>query len=62
MSRAGPGRRPDPLLLVQIVGETDNVIGGMLASKALSAKGGPASTYLDMFHHDVGAITEALGS
>ena len=55
-------RLPDPRLLAQIVGETDAVIGGTLHSDALSAKDGPASTYLDTFRHNVGAITEALGS
>ncbi len=38
------------------------MIGGTLCFDALSAKGGPASTYLDMLRHNVGAIPEALGS
>ncbi len=38
------------------------MIGGTLYSNALSAKDDPASTYLDMFRHSVGAVTEALGS
>ena len=52
----------DSRLIEQITRETDAVIGGTLYSDALSSEGGPASTYLDMFRHNVGAITAALGS
>ena len=52
----------DSRLIEQITRETDAVIGGTLYSDALSADDGPASTYLDMFRHNVGAITSALGS
>ena len=52
----------DSRLIDQITRETDAVIGGTLYSDALSAEDGPASTYLDMLRHNVGAITAALGS
>ncbi|MGI9505019.1 MAG: metal ABC transporter solute-binding protein, Zn/Mn family, partial [Geminicoccaceae bacterium] len=52
----------DSRLIEQITRETDAVIGGTLYSDALSAEDGPASTYLDMLRHNVGAITAALGS
>ena len=52
----------DSRLIEQITRETDAVIGGTLYSDALSSEDGPASTYLDMFRHHVGAITAALGS
>ena len=43
--------------------ETDAKIGGELYTEA-AARGpdGPAPTYLDMFRHNVGALTEALSS
>ena len=37
-------------------------IGPCHYSDALSSEDGPASSYLDMFRHNVGAITAALGS
>jgi len=52
----------DPRLLEQIVRETGAKIGGVLYSDALSDKNGPAPTYLDMFRHNVGALTSALSS
>jgi zinc/manganese transport system substrate-binding protein len=52
----------DRRLLDQIARETGAKIGGALYSDALSASGGPAPTYLDMFRHNVGAITAALSS
>jgi zinc/manganese transport system substrate-binding protein len=52
----------DPRLLDRIARETGAKIGGALYSDALSASGGPAPTYLDMFRHNVGAITAALSS
>jgi zinc/manganese transport system substrate-binding protein len=52
----------DRRLLDQIARETGAKIGGVLYSDALSDKQGPAPTYLDMFRHNVGALTAALSS
>jgi zinc/manganese transport system substrate-binding protein len=52
----------DRRLLDQIARETGAKIGGTLYSDALSAPDGPAPTYLDMFRHNVGALTSALSS
>ena len=52
----------DRRLLDQIAAETGAKIGGVLYSDALSDKDGPAPTYLDMFRHNVGALTTALSS
>ena len=52
----------DRRLLDQIARETGAKIGGALYSDALSGASGPAPTYLDMFRHNVGAITAALSS
>jgi zinc/manganese transport system substrate-binding protein len=52
----------DRRLLDQIARETGAKIGGTLYSDALSDKDGPAPTYLDMFRHNVGALTAALSS
>ncbi len=52
----------DRRLLDQIARETGAKIGGALYTDALSKPGGPAPTYLDMFRHNVGAITAALSS
>jgi zinc/manganese transport system substrate-binding protein len=52
----------DHRLLDQIARETGAKIGGTLYSDALSGPVGPASTYLDMFHHNIGALTAALSS
>ncbi len=52
----------DPRLLAQIRKETDAAIGGTLYSDALSPADGPASTYLQMFHHNVDMLTRALGA
>jgi zinc/manganese transport system substrate-binding protein len=52
----------DHRLLDQIARETDAKIGGELYTDALSGPDGPAPTYLDMFRHNVGALTEALSS
>ena len=52
----------DHRLLDQIARETDAKIGGELYTDALSGSDGPAPTYLDMFRHNVGALTEALSS
>ncbi len=52
----------DRRLLDQIARETGAKIGGTLYSDALSGPDGPAPTYLDMFRHNVGALTAALSS
>jgi zinc/manganese transport system substrate-binding protein len=52
----------DRRLLDQIARETGAKIGGTLYSDALSGSDGPAPTYLDMFRHNVGALTTALSS
>jgi zinc/manganese transport system substrate-binding protein len=52
----------DRRLLDQIASETGAKIGGTLYSDALSEPGGPASTYLDMFRHNVEVLTTALSS
>ena len=52
----------NPQMLEQIAKESGAKIGGTLYSDALSAKDGPAPTYLDMFKHNVGALTAALSS
>ena len=49
-------------MLEQIAKESGANIGGTLYSDALSAKGGPAPTYIGMFKHNVGTLTSALGS
>ena len=52
----------DHRLLDQIARETGAKIGGTLYSDALSGPEGPAPTYLDMFRHNVGALTAVLSS
>ena len=52
----------DRRLLDQIARETGAKIGGELYSDALSPPDGPAPTYLDMFRHNIGALTAALAS
>ena len=52
----------DHRLLDQIASETGAKIGGELYTDALSPPDGPAPTYLDMFRHNVGALTTALSS
>jgi len=50
----------DNRLLEQIARETGASIGGTLYSDALSGPEGPASSYLDMMHHNATTITKAL--
>jgi zinc/manganese transport system substrate-binding protein len=52
----------DSRLLDQIARETGTKIGGTLYSDALSPPDGPASTYLDMFRHNIETLTTALSS
>ncbi len=49
-----------PALVEQVSRETGLRIGGRLFSDALSAKGGPATSYLSMFEHNLGVIVAAL--
>ena len=49
-----------PALVEQISRETGLKIGGRLFSDALSAQGGPATSYLSMFEHNLGVIVAAL--
>lgn len=50
----------DPRLLERIRAETGARIGGTLYSDALSATGGPASTYLEMMRHNARTLFNAL--
>ncbi|QFT34203.1 Metal ABC transporter substrate-binding lipoprotein precursor [Labrenzia sp. THAF82] len=50
-----------PALVQQISDETGIEIGGRLFSDALSERGGPATSYLAMFEHNLGTLIEALG-
>ncbi|WP_331375423.1 zinc ABC transporter substrate-binding protein AztC [Sinorhizobium chiapasense] len=53
----------NPRLVEQIARETGLKIGGTLYSDALSGPDGPASTYIDMFRHNVNTMkTAILGS
>ncbi|MCY3688463.1 MAG: zinc ABC transporter substrate-binding protein [Gammaproteobacteria bacterium] len=49
-----------PALVRQISDETGIAIGGRLFSDALSKRGGPATSYLEMFRHNLGALLDAL--
>lgn len=49
-----------PALVQQISDETGIEIGGRLFSDALSERGGPATSYLAMFQHNLGTLIEAL--
>lgn len=51
-----------PALVQQISEETGIAIGGRLFSDALSERGGPATSYLAMFEHNLGELLEALGN
>ena len=50
----------DNRMMEQIANETGATIGGTLYSDALSAKSGPASTYLDMMRHNATTLFDAL--
>jgi zinc/manganese transport system substrate-binding protein len=52
----------DHRLLDQIASETGAKIGGELYTDALSPPDGPAPTYLDMFRHNVAALTAAASA
>lgn len=49
-----------PALVEQISEETGLEIGGRLFSDALSERGGPATSYLAMFQHNLGTLVTAL--
>jgi zinc/manganese transport system substrate-binding protein len=49
-----------PALIEQISKETGLKIGGRLFSDALSERGGPATSYVAMFEHNLGVIMTAL--
>ena len=49
-----------PALINQIARETRLGVGGRLYSDALTARGGPAKSYLEMFTHNTDSILEAL--
>ena len=51
-----------PALVEQISRETGLEIGGRLFSDALSEKGGPATSYIAMFEHNLMALITALQS
>lgn len=50
----------DPRLIEQISRETGLKIGGALYSDALSAKDGPAPTYIEMMQYNTRLLTEAI--
>jgi zinc/manganese transport system substrate-binding protein len=50
-----------PALVQQIADETGLAIGGRLFSDALSKRGGPATSYLAMFDHNLETLLTALG-
>jgi zinc/manganese transport system substrate-binding protein len=50
-----------PALVQQIADETGLAIGGRLFSDALSKRGGPATSYLSMFDHNLETLLTALG-
>lgn len=49
-----------PALVQQIARETGLKIGGRIFSDALSEKGGPATSYVAMFEHNLGTLITAL--
>lgn len=51
-----------PALVQQISDETGIKLGGRLYSDALSERGGPATSYLAMFRHNLGELLNALGA
>lgn len=51
-----------PALVQQISDETGLEIGGRLFSDALSERGGPATSYLAMFQHNLATLLDALST
>lgn len=50
-----------PRMAQMLAQETGAVLGGTVYSDALSPKGGPAATYLDMLHHNTTLFVAAMG-
>ncbi|WP_341703282.1 metal ABC transporter substrate-binding protein [Ferrovibrio sp.] len=50
----------DQRLVRQLASETGAELGGTLYSDSLSPAGGPADTYIGMFHHNVPAMAAAM--
>ena len=50
----------DERLVSRIAKETGVTLGGTLYADALSPKGGPAPTYVDMVRFNVSALTKAM--
>ena len=50
----------NPVLIQQISDETGSEIGSRLFSDTLSERGGPATSYLAMFEHNLGTLIVAL--
>lgn len=51
-----------PALVKQISAETGIEVGGRLFSDALSERGGPATSYIAMFEHNMTSLVSALGA
>lgn len=49
-----------PALIQQLSEETGIAVGGRLFSDALSERGGPATSYLSMFEHNLNTLLDAL--
>lgn len=52
----------DPRLLQQLASEAEAAVGGTLYADALSGPSGPASSYIDMFRHNVTQLVTAMRS
>jgi zinc/manganese transport system substrate-binding protein len=52
----------DPRMIKRIAEESGAKIGGALYSDALSQKGGPAGTYIDMIRHNIRTLSAGLSS
>ena len=50
----------DPRLIKTLARDTGAVVGGTVYSDSLSEDGGPADSYVKMFHHNVPAFVEAM--
>ncbi len=50
----------NPKVITQITKETGATVGGELYADGLGAPGGDAATYLDMMHHNVNTVVNAL--
>ncbi len=52
----------DPRLIKRIADESGARVGGTIYSDALTDEKGPAPTYIDMFRHNIKALSTALTS